>query len=209
MKKVLYINGNPQAEEKSYSRRAGKYYREQLTKSGAQVSVLDLYEADIPLIDGDVLAAWGHLMGGGDFKDLTEGQQAKVSRMGQVLQEFKEADEYVFVTPMWNFGVPPLVKAYLDNVMIAGETFKYTENGPVGLLEDKKATVIIASGGVYDEEPAASANHATTHLATALGFMGITDLNILKVDGIAIPGKSDEERLSEAYKEADALLAVG
>ncbi len=58
--------------------------------------------------------------------------------MNTNLETFMNADRYVFVTPMWNFSYPPVVKAYLDNVAIAGKTFKYTENGPVGLLEGKK-----------------------------------------------------------------------
>ena len=75
---------------------------------------------------------------GEGFEALTEVQQQKVATMNTNLETFMNADRYVFVTPMWNFSYPPVVKAYLDNVAIAGKTFKYTENGPVGLLEGKK-----------------------------------------------------------------------
>ncbi len=88
---------------------------------------------------------------GEGFEALTEAQQQKVAAMNTNLETFMNADRYVFVTPMWNFSYPPVVKAYLDNVAIAGKTFKYTENGPVGLLEGKKALHIQATGGVYSE----------------------------------------------------------
>ncbi len=91
-------------------------------------------------IDADVFAAWGKFAAGEGFEALTEVQQQKIAAMNTNLETFMNADRYVFVTPMWNFSYPPVVKAYLDNVAIAGKTFKYTENGPVGLLEGKKST---------------------------------------------------------------------
>ena len=128
MKKVLYINGNPQSESVSYSRGAANYYVNQLKKdSNVEVEVINVYDEYIPLIDQDVLSAWGVLRSGGGFKELSEDQQQKVGRMGEVLNQFKLADEYVFATPLWNFGVPPMLKAFIDNVTIAGETFKYNE----------------------------------------------------------------------------------
>lgn len=209
MKKVLYINGNPQNEAMSYSRRVGNYYKEQRVKDGdAVIEVLNVYEENIPLIDEDVLAAWSMLRGGGDFDDLTENQQAKVGRMGQILAQFKEADEYVFVTPLWNFSIPPMLKAYIDNVMIAGETFKYTSAGPVGILGDKKATIIQASGGVYSEGPAGAMEHGSNYLKVVFGFMGIKDVNTIPVEGVASGGKAEEEHLTEAYSAVDGQLDV-
>lgn len=84
--------------------------------------------------------------------------------MNTNLETFMHADRYVFVTPMWNFSYPSVVKAYLDNLAIAGKTFKYTENGPVGLLEGKKALHIQATGGVYSEGPYAAVDFGRNHL---------------------------------------------
>ena len=208
MSKVLYINANPKKEDYSFSRRAGKYYQERLHQEDSQLEldVLDVYNEYIPLIDGDVLEAWGALQNGSDFSDLSDEQQEKVGRMGSLLKRFKEADAYVFVTPLWNLSIPPMLKAFIDNVMIAGETFKYTEQGPVGLLADKKATVIQASGGVYSQGPAAAMEHGTNYLEAVLSFMGVRDIKVIQVEGIAIPGKSDEERLNEVYSQIDDLL---
>jgi FMN-dependent NADH-azoreductase len=206
MKKVLYINGNPQQEDQSYSRRVGRYLvNEKSRRTNEHIDEINLYEEYIPLIDEDVLSAWGALRDGESFEDLSVDQQSKVGRMNELLEQFKAADEYIFITPLWNFSVSPMLKAYIDNIMIAGETFKYTEEGPVGLLTDKKATIIQASGGVYSDA-LASIEHGANLLETVLGFVGIKDVQTVRVEGIAIPGKSDEERLSEVYKQVDDLM---
>jgi len=209
MKKILYINGNPQAEDLSYSRRVGNYWIEQKAKiSDTSIEVFNIYEEYVPLIDQDVLSAWAELRNGLDFSQLSQEQQVKVGRMGQILAKFKEADEYVFVTPLWNFSLPPMLKAFIDNVLIAGETFKYTDQGPVGLLEGKEATIILASGGVFSQGPAAGMEHGVNYLETVLGFMGIPSPKVLRVEGLAIPGKTPEEHLNPVYKQVDDLLSA-
>jgi len=208
MKKILYINGNPQKETASYSRRAGIYYQEQLIKdnSDIQIDEVNVYEDNIQLIDEDVLNAWQELGSGTIFSDLTESQQEKISNMNNVLNQFKEADEYVLVTPLWNFSIPPMLKAYLDNISIAGETFKYTESGPVGLLGDKKVTIIQASGSIYTSGPAMAMDFGAKYLEVLFGFLGVKDIKKVYIEGIAIPNKTDGEKLEEAYRKIDELF---
>lgn len=208
MKKILYINGNPQAEELSFSGRVGKYYLNQLNNSDNNVSIdlLNTYEEEIPFIDADVLDAWHALQGGEDFSDLTAAQQEKVGRMGALLNRFKSADEYIIVTPLWNFSIPPMLKAFIDNVMIAGETFEYTENGPVGMLVDKKATIIQASGGIYSSGPAAGMESGSNYIKTVLGFMGVKNISTVLIEGVAIPNKTEEEKLASGYRQVDQLF---
>lgn len=210
MKKILYVNGNPQKEDLSFSRRAGKYYLEQINKSdeGYDVEVVNVYDNQIQLIDEDVLEAWGLLRSGTDFSELSKPQQNKVSKMNQTLEQFKSADEYVFVTPLWNFGIPPMLKAYIDNIMIAGETFKYTENGPVGLMLGKKATIIQASGGVYSDGPAKAMEHGTNYLSTTLNFLGVEDVKTFFVEGVALPDNTPEALLSNLQNQVDEFMKV-
>jgi FMN-dependent NADH-azoreductase len=78
--------------------------------------------------------------------------------MGNTLDQFLEADKVVFVTPMWNFNIPSRVKTYIDNLCIPNKAFKYTENGPVGLIKGKKALHIHATGGVHSHGPGAAMN---------------------------------------------------
>ncbi|GAA3319766.1 hypothetical protein GCM10020331_028010 [Ectobacillus funiculus] len=140
--KVLYITAHPHNETVSYSMAVGKAFIEAYKEAHPedQVTHLDLYNENIPHIDADVFSGWGKLQSGSAFDQLSASEQAKVGRLNELSNQFVEADKYVFVTPMWNFSFPPVMKAYLDSVCVAGKkTFKYTEQGPVGLLTDKKS----------------------------------------------------------------------
>lgn len=116
---------------------AGKAFIESYKENHAsdEVKHIDLFKEDIPVIDKDVLTGWGKLRNG---DDLTKEEQQKVDRFSEILEEFLSGDKYVFVSPMWNLSFPPVLKAYIDAISIAGKTFKYTAEGPQGLLTDKK-----------------------------------------------------------------------
>lgn len=209
MKKILYINGNPQQESKSFSRQTAKYYLSQLNSSEPETEIIEFNVNDeyIPFIDEDVLNAWSVLGSGKSFDELSDSQVSKISRMGEILELFKTVDEYVVSSPLWNFSVTPKLKAFIDNVAIAGETFKYTEAGPVGLLTDKKVTFIQSSGGFYTDGPAAAMEHGINYLETVFSFMGIEVKNKIYVEGIAMPDKSFEEKLQNGFKQVDDLVA--
>ena len=122
--------------------------------------------------------------------------------MSNLLDQFIAADKYVFVTPLWNFTIPPMMKAYLDNICIVNKTFKYTQNGSVGLLTDKKAVHIQARGGVYSSGPAAELELGDRYINTILSFVGITDKQSIIVEGMnETPDKADEIK-KNAIKEA-------
>ena len=102
------------------------------------------------------------------------------------IAELVAADEYVFGVPMHNFGVPASLKLWIDQIVRAGRTFAYLDGGPKGLLDGKKATVITASGGNYDEGTAmASLNHVMPYLRTVFGFVGVTDVTFINAGGTA------------------------
>jgi FMN-dependent NADH-azoreductase len=204
--KVLYINANPKSEETSYSRQGGRYFVENIKKEDTVVE-LNLYTDDIPLIDEDVLNAWGALRQGGTFEELSLNQQAKLKRMNELLAQFKEADQYVIAYPLWNLSITPMLKAYIDNITIAGETFKYTSKGPIGLLNDKKAYIIQASGGIYSSKEGSVYDYGSSYVKRALGFIGVKDSEVLYIEGTSMQNKSGEEILQEAYQKIDQYLA--
>lgn len=112
-------------------------------------------------------------------EDRSAEQRAVLAESDALVAELKAADVLVIGTPIYNFGIPAALKAWIDMVARARLTFRYTENGPQGLLEGKKAYVIIASGGV----PVDSAvDFATPYLRHALGFIGITDVEVIAAD---------------------------
>ncbi len=204
MSTVLYITAHPGNAEASFSLGVGEQFVQAYQAANPQDKIVhvDLYNRTIPQIDGDVLGAWGQLQAGGSFDQLTAPQQEKISLLNQLLEEFMAADKYVFVTPMWNFSYPPVVKAYIDAFCVRAKTFKYTENGPVGLLHNKKAFHIQASGGIYSEGPVAERENGSRHLQTVLAFIGVTDFESLFVEGMSYAGDRAPQIKAEAMGNA-------
>jgi FMN-dependent NADH-azoreductase len=112
------------------------------------------------------------------------------------------ADKYVFVSPMWNLSIPPRLKAFIDTIMIAGKTFKYTENGPVGLLTGRKAVHIQARGGIYSEGPGVDMEFGDRYLRAVLAFIGITDVETIAVEGMAFMPEKAQEIQEKAIVQA-------
>jgi FMN-dependent NADH-azoreductase len=201
MAKVLYITANPKPVAESFSLRTGQAFLEEYKKASPQDEVvhLDLYKLDIPMIDADVFSGWGKLANG---KDLTSDEKAKVERIAEITDEFVSADKYVFVTPFWNFFFPPKLKAYIDAICIAGKTFKYTENGPVGLLGEKRVVHIQARGGFYSEGVAKELEFGDRYLRTVLGFLGVTDIQTIVAEGMAYDPSKAEGIVAKAIEKA-------
>jgi FMN-dependent NADH-azoreductase len=187
MATVLYITAHPLTAEQSFSLSVGSEFVKayEAANPGDKVVHVDLFNSNIPQIDADVLGAWGKLQSGTAFDQLSATEQAKVSRLGEISDQFVAADKYVFVTPMWNFSYPPVMKAYIDAFCVAGKTFKYTAEGPVGLLGGKKALHIQASGGVYSTgDFGAMFEHGNSHLDVVMKFVGINNLETIFVEGM-------------------------
>jgi FMN-dependent NADH-azoreductase len=116
----------------------------------------------------------------------TSEQKALLASSEALIQELETADEIVIGVPMHNFSIPSSLKLWIDQVVRAGRTFSYGADGPKGLLKNKKTTLLVASGGVYSpESPAAALNFVDPYMKTVLGFIGITDVQILSVGGVA------------------------
>ncbi len=134
--------------------------------------------------------------------------QAILAEGEKVLQELLEADIVVIGAPMYNFGVPSQLKAWIDRIAIKGKTFAYTEHGPRGLLGDK--TVIIAStrGGIYGAgSPAAARDHQEAYLKAVFGFLGVTDLRFLRAEGLHVSPEQKEKAIHEANGSLANLVA--
>lgn len=207
MATVLYITAHPHDETQSYSMAVGKAFIEAYREAhpNDEVINLDLYKVDVPHIDVDVFSGWGKLRSGTAFDQLSAEEKAKVGRLAELTDQFVAADKYVFVTPMWNFSFPPVMKAYIDSICTAGKTFKYTEQGPVGLLTDKKALHIQARGGVYSEGPAAGMEMGHRYLGIIMQFFGIPSFEGLFVEGHnQFPDKAQEIK-EKAIAQAQEL----
>ena len=135
--------------------------------------------------------------------ERTPEQRRVVAYSDALIEELRQADVIVLGLPMYNFGVPSTLKAYFDHVARAGETFRYTGNGPVGLLTGKKAYVFAARGGHY---AGTSSDTQTAYVRQILGFMGIEDVEFVYAEGLAIGEASKETALARARDVIDGLL---
>lgn len=193
---ILHIDSSPRFGE-SVSRQLSQTIVDRLTSlhPGAKVLRRDVVAEPLPYADHEMITAYYT-----PPAELTDAQRAAVSLSNSIVDEIRAADVVVVGSPIWNFGVPASLKSWFDLVARVGLTFTYTESGPVGILENKKAYLAIASGGT----PVGSDyDHTTPHLKTFLGFLGITDVETVAADGIM--GAGGEEKIAEAKREAAAV----
>ncbi|MCJ1655433.1 FMN-dependent NADH-azoreductase [Staphylococcus sp. NRL 16/872] len=204
MTKLLYITAHPLDELTSNSMAAGKTFVDAYKENhpSDEVKHIDLFKEDIPMIDKDVLTGWGKLRNG---DELTSDEQQKVNRLSEILDEFLAADKYVFVSPMWNLSFPPVLKAYIDAISIAGKTFKYTAEGPQGLLTDKKALHIQSRGGYYTEGPAAEVESGDRYLRNIMTFLGVPSYETIIIEGHNAEPEKTEEIKAASIAEAKEL----
>lgn len=134
----------------------------------------------------------------------TEDQQNVLAYSDALISEIREADAVVLGVPMYNFGIPSALKAYFDHIARAGVTFRYTENGPVGLLEDRPVYVLAARGGIYE----GTANDSQSpYIRSFLEFLGLHDVQIVYAEGLNMGNSQKHDALTKAESRIDALTA--
>ena len=125
------------------------------------------------------------------------------------LADFLAADVVVIGAPMYNFTLPTQLKAWVDRILIAGKTFRYSATGPEGLAGGKRVIVAVSRGGFYGpQSPNAAAEHLESYLRTVFGFIGVTDLEFVSADGIQIGPEQREASLKGALEAASLLRAA-
>ena len=140
-----------------------------------------------------------------DVRDAAQAFEVKLS--AETLDEFLAADAVVIGAPMYNFGVPTQLKAWIDRVAVAGKTFSYTEAGPQGLCGDKKVVLVSTAGGVHAGQPTGVGHE--DYLNVFLGFIGITDLEIVRAQGLAYGPEHRSKAIDAAQAQiANALFAA-
>ncbi|MCG8517563.1 FMN-dependent NADH-azoreductase [Marinobacter sp. CA1] len=165
----------------------------------ATVTIRDLAKNPVPHLDAERFGAFLAA------QDEPTADQADVLAFSDALiEELKQADAVILGVPMYNFGVPSVLKAYFDHIARAGITFRYTENGPVGLLADRPVYVLAARGGIY----AGTANDSQTpFLRSFLGFLGLTSVEFVYAEGLNMGDDQKTSALDQAGTEIDALTA--
>lgn len=193
---ILQINSSLNGENSQSSRLAARFVAAQ---NGARVTVRDLAAEPVPHLDG---ARFGAFIA--KPEERTAEQEAVVAYSDALIAELKRADVIVLGLPLYNFGVPSQLKSWIDHVARAGQTFRYTANGPEGLLKGKKAYVFATRGGVY---AGTALDTQTSYVRDFLAFIGITDVEFVYAEGLAISDESREGALGKAREQIDRLAA--
>jgi FMN-dependent NADH-azoreductase len=202
MPTLLHLDSSPLGEA-SISRNLSQHYVEawKLLHPLSSVITRDLTIASIP----PVTAGWV----GASYtpEDARTSEQKELLRLSDALiAELQSADEYVLGVPMHNFGIPSTLKLWIDQIARAGKTFAYVNGEPKGLLKGKKATFLIASGGVYDAGTAmASLNFVDPYLRTIFGFLGVVDTTFISAGGAAALNYGKIDRQSFLQPHIDSI----
>src|SRR5712691_1538524 len=181
MKNILYIKSSPRGPQ-SYSQKVAQSIVDELQTShpAANVVVRNLAQNPPPHV-GEAFV--GAISIPPDQRNPE--QSAALNISDALIDELAAADIVVLAVPMHNFGPPSTLKAWIDHVVRARRTFSYTEKGPEGLLKGKQAIVVVARGGVYSEGPMKALDFQESYLRSVLGFIGIADVRVVRVEGLA------------------------
>jgi len=138
---------------------------------------------------------------------LTDAQRRENALSEKLVSQFLDADIVVLGAPMYNFTIPSQLKAWIDRVAQAGRTFKYTENGPVGLAKGKRIIVASTRGGIYSVPQTLALDHQESYLSTIFGFFGITGIEFVRAEGVAMGEAGKTSALESAYRRIESLAA--
>jgi FMN-dependent NADH-azoreductase len=180
---ILIISASPRGSE-SASRTTAQTLEARLRQEfpDAKYVYRDLAEEPLPHLDSNVLKA----IASKDEKEVEAHREA--GRLSDTLtEELLASDLLVIATPTWNFGIPSLLKAWIDLVVRPGKTFRYGDAGVDGLARGKRAILVIASGGVFTDGPWKPWDHVEPYLRQILKFIGIENVQIVRVEGLNIP----------------------
>jgi FMN-dependent NADH-azoreductase len=176
--------------------------RQRALHPGLKVTHRDLAADSALHLSPAHLAAWQ----GGTVDDALLG--ADIKKGGGYLEELQASDIVVIGAPMYNFSIPSQLKAWIDRVVVAGKTFRYGANGAEGLLSHKKVFVASSRGNVYTPgSPAAALEHHENYLIGVLGFIGLTDVTVVRAEGLAFGPEAREAAMLNARKSIQAIAA--
>lgn len=200
MSTLLQINASLFSSQGQSSRLADEFVAAWRAQNpDGRVAVRDLAGDPVPHLDGDRFLAF---LAGPEERSAR--QQAVVDYSDALIAQIKDADTIVIGLPMYNFGIPSTLKAYFDHIARAGVTFRYTENGPLGLLGGKKVYIFAARGGLY---AGTAKDSQTTYVRDFLNFIGLSDVEFVYAEGLNMGEERKNAALDEARRQLERLAA--
>ncbi|MEH6453689.1 MAG: NAD(P)H-dependent oxidoreductase [Psychromonas sp.] len=183
MNNILLLKSSLNGEQGNSTKLANEFLAVLKAETAVNIVEKDLNKNGLDHLNGQEMSSWMT-----PENERTEEQKELASISDQLIAQLQASDTLVIAMPMYNFGVPSTFKAWVDRVARAGITFKYTEQGPVGLLEGKKVIIVAARGGLYAGTPKDS---QTQYLKDLFAFIGITDIEFIYAEGLNMPIKED------------------
>ncbi|GIQ69071.1 FMN-dependent NADH-azoreductase [Xylanibacillus composti] len=182
MSTILFVKANNRPVEQAVSVKLYNRFLESYRNSHPEdtITELDLFAETLPYLDDTLINANFKVANGMEIS-LEEQQKKEIA--DRYLNQFLAADKVVFAFPLWNFSVPAVLHTYLDYLAQAGKTFKYTPEGPVGLIPDKKVALLHASGGIYSEGPAAPLEMSLNYVTNMMRFFGVQNIVSIRIEG--------------------------
>ena len=202
MKNILFVSSSPSGWN-SYSHQFASHIVDDLKARhpGAKVVVRDVAKEPLPHVDA------AFVTGRALPPEKRSPAEAKALALSDILlAELEAADVVVFAVPMHNFSVPSSLKAWIDHVVRPGRAFSYSEKGPQGLLKGKKAVVVAARGGIYSEGPAQQLDFQESYLRAVLGFIGITNVHVVRVEGVGMGEQALKSAMASAKAQSENVV---
>lgn len=199
---TLIINAHPDPQNKTAY--CTNRLVDCLTKKLPDASVLNLYNEDIPELTAETLSLYGSVYD--EKSSLSKREQQILARRAELIEQFKAADRLIIAMPMHNFTVTSRLKDYLDNIIMGGQTFQFSENGPQGLMGGHKALLVQSSGSVYSTGPLAPWEQSYPFLRTVFGMLGFDSTDIVRAEGTTNPGIGPDAAVERACAELEQKL---
>jgi FMN-dependent NADH-azoreductase len=199
MKKILHVISSPRGDA-SFSIKLGNAIVEKLLAfyPGSTVKEINLVNHPLPHLEESHITSFYM-----PEENRTAANKEAIKHSDEAIRDVMESDIIVIGAPMYNFNIHSGLKAWVDHIARAGVTFRYAKNGHEGLLRGKKVYVAIASGGIYSEGSRQSIDFIAPYLKTVLGFLGMTDVTVFRVEGTSLPVIKEE-----ALEKAVSAIAL-
>jgi FMN-dependent NADH-azoreductase len=201
MSQLLLVTSSPRAGASYSTRVANALAKNLISKNENSTLIVRDLASDPPQHIDDSFAAVRNT----PTEQLLSSQKAVLALSDALVSELMASDIIIIAAGMINFGIPSTLKCYVDHILRPGATFRYTEKGPEGLVRGKKVYLVLARGGIYSKGPMQALNFQDTYLKAALGFIGLTDIEVIVVEGVALGADVTEKAVNAAMERISAV----
>jgi FMN-dependent NADH-azoreductase len=200
---ILVVKANNRPSSEGISSKMHEVFMNELTKTNdLNINTFDVFKEDMPYFGQDFFNAMGK---SAQAEQLTDIEQRILTASNKAMDAFLDADVVVFAFPLWNKTIPAPLQTFIDYIYRAGVTFSYNENGPVGLVPDKKVIILNARGGVYSTPEMAPSEMSVNYVRMIMNFFGITNIEEVIIEGHAQFQDRAEQIIADGMQEVKAV----